>query len=133
MKTEIEYIHLFYIKIIEILKKYEAEQKNPIETARKIYKTKGEVHIISAIFILNSHFFKNILNKKYNQENFEWYFNFLEEAYKLIGADECAYWARKDFKKCLNSWIKYGKERNKGKPQLVLKLEYKISNNNNEK
>ena len=77
-----------------------------------------------------SHLGSDILKKMHNiNEEFKWYFKFLEEAFKLVGAKESAYWLREDFAKCLESWSIYCDEKNKGKPRRTISMQCKVSKN----
>lgn len=120
---------IIFLETIKNLKLYERQQKDPIQTAREIYNVKGEEYTIRTIFIVLSYFGHYILNKKANIEDFKWYFKLLEEAFKLIEANEAAYWATEDFDKCLDSWQRYWEEKNKEKAKINISLQIKVKQN----
>ena len=96
----------FTLEAIEELKKYEVEQKKqPAEAAREIYNDKGEMGLINIFSRLISYYIGGKLQKRYEIGDFEWCLDFIEESFKILGAEEAAYWVKKDREKWIHSWL----------------------------
>jgi len=96
----------FYFKVIEELRKSEVEQKKePGEVAQEIYNDRGEVGLVDIISKVISYYIAGKLQKRYDIGDFEWCLDFIEESFKILGAEEAAYLVKKDQEKWIHSWF----------------------------
>ena len=124
-------INPLHLETIEKLKKYEVEQKkSPAEVAKEIYKNKGEPGLISIFSTLITYYIAGKLQKRYDIGDFEWCLDFIEESFKILGAEEAAYLVKKDQEKWIHSWLgKYWPEvaKRNNIPEVKVQLIYKAT------
>lgn len=110
----------------EIQKDDTGKERDPAEVAKEIYRERGAKELEIAISKIQTFYIGGKEQKLYDIGNFAWASSFLEQALKLSGAEEAAYWAKKDTIKSISLWNKYCVERARKENLPVIEIQLDV-------